>query len=288
MTQIIDGKSFAEKIKEGVKEQVLELADTCGKRPGLAVILVGDDPASRAYVTMKERDCDNIGIESFDYRLDEDTSQETLDKLIEDLNNNPLIDGILVQMPLPAHLDEERVIERISPAKDVDGFHPENMGKLLRGLPALKACTPWGVIELLDEYGINIEGKHAVVIGRSNIVGKPQAVMLLERNATVTVCHSRTKNLQEISAGADILVAAIGRPLMIGPEYVKEGAVVIDVGINRYGDRLVGDVDYDAVFDKASFITPVPGGVGPMTRAILMKNTLQASLPRILAESARD
>lgn len=288
MTQIIDGKSFAEKIKEGVKEQVLELADTCGKRPGLAVILVGDDPASRAYVTMKERDCDNIGIESFDYRLDEDTSQETLDKLIEDLNNNPLIDGILVQMPLPAHLDEERVIERISPAKDVDGFHPENMGKLLRGLPALKACTPWGVIELLDEYGIDIEGKHAVVIGRSNIVGKPQAVMLLERNATVTVCHSRTKNLQEIAAGADILVAAIGRPLMIGPEYVKEGAVVIDVGINRYGDRLVGDVDYDAVFDKASFITPVPGGVGPMTRAILMKNTLQASLPRILAESARD
>lgn len=283
MTQIIDGKALAEKIKEQVKEQVSELADTCGKRPGLAVILVGDDPASRAYVTMKERDCENIGIESFDYRLDESTTQEKLEELITSLNNNPLIDGILVQMPLPAHLDEERVIELISPEKDVDGFHPENMGKLLRGLPALRACTPWGVIELLDEYGIDISGKHAVVIGRSNIVGKPQGVMLLERNATVTWCHSRTKNLAEVASSADILVAAIGRPLMLGPEYVKEGAVVIDVGINRYGDRLVGDVDYDAVFDKASFITPVPGGVGPMTRAILMKNTLQASLPRLLA-----
>lgn len=283
MTQIIDGKALAEKIKEQVKEQVSELADSCGKRPGLAVILVGDDPASRAYVTMKERDCENIGIESFDYRLDESTTQEKLEELITSLNNNPLIDGILVQMPLPAHLDEERVIELISPEKDVDGFHPENMGKLLRGLPALRACTPWGVIELLDEYGIDISGKHAVVIGRSNIVGKPQGVMLLERNATVTWCHSRTKNLAEVASSADILVAAIGRPLMLGPEYVKEGAVVIDVGINRYGDRLVGDVDYDAVFDKASFITPVPGGVGPMTRAILMKNTLQASLPRLLA-----
>lgn len=277
MTVMIDGNATAKAVRAEAAELVVE-AKAAGVEPGLAVVLVGDDPASHAYVRMKEADCDEVGIRSFDLRRPADISQEELNALIDECNADPAIHGILVQMPLPAHLDEEQVIERIAPEKDVDGFHPTNMGKLMRGLPAPRACTPWGVIHLLERYGIDPNGKKAVVIGRSNIVGKPMALMLLEKNATVTVCHSRTVDLPAVCREADILVAAIGRPRMIGAEYVKKGAVVIDVGINREDDRLVGDVDFEAVAPLASAITPVPGGVGPMTRAILMKNTAEAAL----------
>lgn len=277
MTVIIDGNAVAKNIKDEVAKQVAGLKAKVNTEIGLAVVLVGDDPASHAYVSMKEKDCELVGIKSFDHRLPADTTQEELDELIASLNANDNVHGILVQMPLPSHLDEERVIELIDPKKDVDGFHPINMGKLLRGLKAPRACTPWGVMQLLDAYDIDITGMNAVVIGRSNIVGKPQAFMLLERNATVTICHSRTKNLPELCAQADLVVAAIGRPHMIDASFIKEGAVVIDVGINRTDAGLVGDVDYDAVAQKCSYITPVPGGVGPMTRAILMKNTFEAA-----------
>lgn len=277
MPIIIDGTKTATVVKQQAKEKVARIVSASGVRPGLAVVLVGDDPASHSYVGMKERDCEQVGITSFDYRRPHETTQEELNSLIDQLNDDEAIHGILVQMPLPSHLDEEQVIARISPAKDVDGFHPENLGRLVRGLKAPRACTPWGVMRLLDHYGIDPSGKHAVVIGRSNIVGKPQALMLLERNATVTICHSRTANLTEICAQADILVAAVGRPLMVTPEYVKQGAVVIDVGINRTDNGLVGDVDFESVAPHASAITPVPGGVGPMTRAMLMMNTAEAA-----------
>lgn len=277
MPVIIDGNKTAAIVKEEVAETVARIVAASGTKPGLAVVLVGDDPASLSYVGMKGRDCELVGITPFDYHLPEDTSQEALNELIDTLNADAAVHGILVQLPLPKHLDEEQVIARISPAKDVDGLHPDSLGRLVRGIPAPRACTPWGVMRLLDQYGIDIEGKSAVVIGRSNIVGKPQVLMLLERNATVTVCHSRTRNLSEVCRGADILVAAIGRPKMIGPDYVKHGAVVIDVGINRVETGLVGDVDFDAVAPYASAITPVPGGVGPMTRAMLVQNTAEAA-----------
>lgn len=277
MPIIIDGTNTATMVKQQAKDKVARIVSASGVRPGLAVVLVGDDPASHSYVGMKERDCEQVGITSFDYRRPHETTQEELNRLIDQLNDDEAIHGILVQMPLPSHLDEEQVIARISPAKDVDGFHPENLGRLVRGLQAPRACTPWGIMRLLDQYGINPSGKHAVVIGRSNIVGKPQALMLLERNATVTICHSRTANLPEICAQADILVAAVGRPLMVTPDYVKQGAVVIDVGINRTDNGLVGDVDFESVAPHASAITPVPGGVGPMTRAMLMMNTAEAA-----------
>lgn len=277
MPVIIDGTLTAAKVKEEARQTVARIVTDTGVTPGLAVVLVGDDPASHSYVGMKERDCKLVGITSFDYRRPASITQDELNALIDELNQDERIHGILVQMPLPKHLDEEQVIALISPEKDVDGFHPVNLGRLVRGIKSPRACTPWGVMRLLDEYGIDPTGKHAVVIGRSNIVGKPQAFMLLERNATVTICHSRTADLPGICRQADILVAAIGRPGMITAEYVKEGAVVIDVGINRTDAGLVGDVDYAPVAEIASAITPVPGGVGPMTRAMLMSNTADAA-----------
>jgi methylenetetrahydrofolate dehydrogenase (NADP+)/methenyltetrahydrofolate cyclohydrolase len=241
------------------------------------VVLVGDDPASASYVRMKERDCAEVGIASRDHRLPAQTSQEELERLVERLNRDDAVHGIPVQMPLPAHLDAEAVIARISPEKDVDGFHPASLGRLVRGLPGFRACTPAGVMELLRAYGIDPAGKRAVVVGRSTIVGKPMALMLLEANATVTVCHSKTPDLDAVCREADLLVAAVGRARMLDVRYVKPGAVVIDVGINRTDDGLVGDVDFASVEPVASAITPVPGGVGPMTRAMLVANTLDAA-----------
>ncbi len=273
---IIDGKRVSAEIEQETVAGVARLAEQ-GITPGLAVVLVGEDPASQSYVGMKERDCERIGIRSFDHRLPAETSQEDLNRLIDGLNANPDVHGILVQLPLPGHLDTEAIIARISPDKDVDGFHPENLGRLVRGLPGHRACTPFGVMKMLESYGIDPAGKHAVVVGRSTIVGKPMALLLLNANATVTVCHSRTKDLAATCRQADILVAAVGRAKMLTSEYVKPGAVVIDVGINRAETGLVGDVDYDDVLPIASAITPVPGGVGPMTRAILMLNTVAAA-----------
>ena len=281
MATIIDGKKTAAHVKSEVAQGIAKLKAETGVEPCLAVVLVGDDPASQTYVRSKERDCEECGIKSLDCRRSGDISQDELNALIDELNSDDSVHGILVQMPLPRHLDAEQVIQRISPEKDVDGFHPESLGKLVRGLKAPRACTPWGVMRLLDEYNIDIDGKHAVVIGRSTIVGKPQALMLLERNATVTVCHSHTPNLPEICKQADILVAAVGRAKMVTPEYVKPGAVLIDVGINRTDEGLVGDIDFDAVQECASAITPVPGGVGLMTRAMLMQNTLEATITQV-------
>lgn len=277
MAQIIDGNLVAQHTRDQAAELVKQ-AKAAGIKPGLAVILVGDDPASATYVRMKEQDCEKVGIRSVDLRRPADITQDELNTLIDTCNADPEIHGILVQMPLPKHLDAEQVIARISPEKDADGFHPENLGKLVRGIKAPRACTPWGIMRLLSEYGIDPRGKHAVVIGRSNIVGKPMALMLLEADATVTVCHSRTADLPAICRQADILVAAVGRPELVTAEYVKPGAVVIDVGINRTEKGLVGDVAFSEVEPIASAITPVPGGVGPMTRAILMLNAAQAAL----------
>ncbi|MGV8082384.1 MAG: bifunctional methylenetetrahydrofolate dehydrogenase/methenyltetrahydrofolate cyclohydrolase FolD [Coriobacteriia bacterium] len=276
MPQIIDGKLVAAEVR-GKAAELVARVKAAGVEPGLAVVLVGDDPASQSYVRMKERDCAEVGIRSFDYRLPASTTQEELNAIIADCNANELVHGILVQFPLPKHLDEEIALELISPEKDADGLHPENLGKLVRGIQAARACTPWGVMAMLDHYGIDPAGKSAVVIGRSSIVGKPMALMLLERNATVTICHSRTRDLPSVCRQADILVAAIGRPKMITADYVKEGAVVIDIGINRTEAGMVGDVDFDAVSPLASAITPVPGGVGPMTRAMLVMNTAEAA-----------
>ena len=279
-TTIIDGKAVAAALEVSTRAAVTELAAR-GVTPGLAVVLVGDDPASQSYVTMKERDCERVGIRSFDARLPASTTQDELEAIVDAFNRDPAVHGILVQLPLPAHLDAESVIERISPEKDVDGFHPISIGRLVRGLPAFHACTPEGVMELLRAYRIDPAGKRAVVVGRSVIVGKPMALLLMEANATVTVCHSRTADLPAVCREADILVAAIGRPQMIDERYVKPGAVVIDVGITRVDGKLVGDVAFDRVLPIASAITPVPGGVGPMTRALLLKNTVAAARARL-------
>ncbi len=276
MATIIDGVKLAAEVRERAAQTVKELQAE-GVTPCLAVVLVGDDPASASYVRMKERDCAEVGIESRDHRLPADTTQQELDALIDALNSDEAVHGILVQMPLPAHLDPESVIARIAPSKDVDGFHPESLGRLVRGLDGFRACTPAGVMEMLRAYDIDPTGMNAVVVGRSTIVGKPMALLLLEANATVTVCHSRTRDLAAVCRGADLLVAAIGRPKMIDASYVKPGAVVIDVGINRTDEGMVGDVDFAAVESIASAITPVPGGVGPMTRALLMVNTVAAT-----------
>jgi methylenetetrahydrofolate dehydrogenase (NADP+)/methenyltetrahydrofolate cyclohydrolase len=273
---IIDGTIVSAAVEVRTVERVAALAAR-GVTPGLAVVLVGDDPASRSYVSMKEKDCARIGIRSFDHRLSAQTTQDELDVLMRRLNADPDVHGILVQQPFPDHLDVEHVVAAVSPEKDVDGFHPENLGRLIRGLPGHRACTPWGVMRMLDHYGIDPRGKRAVVVGRSLLVGKPMGLMLLERDATVTWCHSRTADLPAVCREADILVAAIGRPRMIGPEHVKEGAVVIDVGINRTDGGMVGDVDFTAVAPRAFAITPVPGGVGPMTRAMLMSNTVDSA-----------
>jgi len=276
MAQIIDGKLVAAAVRQKAAALV-ERVKAAGVQPGLAVVLVGEDPASQSYVRMKERDCDEVGIRSLDYRRPADITQDELNEIIDRNNADPSVHGILVQLPLPAGFDEEAALERISPEKDADGLHPENMGRLVRGIRAARACTPWGVMAMLDHYGIDPAGKRAVVIGRSSIVGKPMALMLLERNATVTICHSRTADLAAVCREADILVAAVGRPKMVTAEFVKPGAVVIDVGINRTDEGLVGDVEFDAVEAIASWITPVPGGVGPMTRAMLLMNTAEAA-----------
>jgi methylenetetrahydrofolate dehydrogenase (NADP+) / methenyltetrahydrofolate cyclohydrolase len=277
MARVIDGNAVAAAVKQEVSVQVERLAAE-GITPGLAVVLVGDDPASATYVAMKERDCAEAGVRTFDHRRPAEITQEELNAIIDECNADPAVHGILVQMPLPGHLDAEQAIARINPEKDVDGFHPASLGRLVRGLEGPRACTPWGVMRMLRHYGVELSGARAVVVGRSTIVGKPMALMLLEENATVTVCHSRTRDLPAVCREADVLIAAVGRPEMITAEYVKPGAVVIDVGINR-GETggLVGDVDYDSVEPVASAITPVPGGVGPMTRAMLVANTVAAA-----------
>lgn len=276
---IIDGNRIAGEIRKKIGERVAALKKDGSVVPGLAVILVGDDPASRVYVGRKEKACAEAGFFSRTHRLSIDTPQDELLGLIGELNGDRAVHGILVQLPLPSHIDSQAVIEAIDPAKDVDGFHPVNMGRLLTGASAFVPCTPQGVIALLDGTGIEIAGKEAVIVGRSNIVGKPLAFLLLARHATVTLCHTRTRDLPSVTRRADILVAAAGRSEMIDASMVKEGAVVIDVGINRRADgTLVGDVAFAEVAAKASFITPVPGGVGPMTIAMLLKNTLEAAL----------
>ena len=273
---LIDGKKVSAEIKEQVASEVEQLKKKVGKIPGLAVVLVGEDPASAVYVRNKNKTCEKVGFQSFSHPLAADTEEIKLLQLIAGLNANPEVNGILVQLPLPDHIDEQKVLEAIDPKKDVDGFHPVNVGYLTSGGDALAPCTPAGIIEMLDFYKIDIEGKNAVILGRSNIVGKPMASLLLKRNATVTICHSRTRDLAAVARSADILVAAIGKPKFVTADMVGEGATVIDVGINRVDGKLVGDVDFDAVAEKAAYITPVPGGVGPMTIAMLMKNTLSA------------
>lgn len=277
MAQIIDGKTVSASVKQSVADECVSLLQSTGKKPGLAVIIVGDDPASRVYVNNKKKACELVGFLSREYALPATTTQEELTELVNTLNNDSDINGILCQLPLPKHLDEKAVIEAISPSKDVDAFHAVNVGKIMIGDFDFLPCTPAGVMELLAYYNIDITGKECVVLGRSNIVGKPMSMLLLHKNGTVTICHSRTKNLNEVCSRADILVAAVGIPKFVRADMVKDGAVVIDVGINRdENGKLCGDVDFNNVESKASYITPVPGGVGPMTIAMLMKNTLTA------------
>lgn len=274
--KLIDGKTISAQIKDELKEQVAELKEQ-GVELALAVIQVGEDPASSVYVRNKKNACAYIGINSIAHELPEDTTQEELLDLIDKLNNDDKVNGILVQLPLPNHIDEDTIINAISPNKDVDGFHPQNVGALSIGKKGFVSCTPAGVIQLLKRSNIDIEGKECVVLGRSNIVGKPMAMLLLRENGTVTVCHSKTNNLKEITKRADILIVALGKPKFITKEYIKEGAVVIDVGIHRNSEnKLCGDVDFDDVKDIVSAITPVPGGVGPMTIAMLMYNCVNS------------
>jgi len=273
---IIDGKMVASKIKENIAAEVKTLKQKTGKTPGLAVVLVGNDPASAVYVRNKNKTCENLGFHSFENILPADTSESKLLGLIHELNIDDRVNGILVQLPLPDQISSNKILEAINPKKDVDGFHLENVGRLVTGNATFKPCTPEGIIQLLDHYEVNIEGKHAVILGRSNIVGKPISLLLLERNATVTICHSKTENLSAITKSADILIAAIGKPNFVTEDMIKDNTIIIDVGINRVDNKLIGDVDYQSVSKKASLITPVPGGVGPMTIAILMANTLQS------------
>ncbi len=278
MTQLIDGKKIAEKVREEITQEVLELKKNKQITPGLAVILVGNNPASEVYVRNKVQTCEKVGMKSFHFTLPENTSEETLLQEIKKLNQQTDVHGILVQLPLPSHLNSQKIIEAIAPHKDVDGLHPYNLGRLAAGFPTLVSCTPAGVMRLLEEINFDCNGKEAVVIGRSNIVGKPVALLLLAQNATVTICHSKTKNLAEKVKQADVIVAAVGIPKFVKGAWIKPGAVVIDVGINRGSDgKLIGDVDFEETKKHASFITPVPGGVGPMTIAMLLKNTLQAA-----------
>ncbi len=278
MAILIDGKQASREIRDALQAEAAKLKASSGVVPGLAVILVGENPASRIYVGSKEKACQEAGFLSRVYRLPAETAERDVLKRIRMLNDDRKIHGILVQLPLPAHIRAEAVIEAIDPRKDVDGFHPYNIGRLFSGNPLHRACTPSGILTLLDRYGIAAEGKEAVIVGRSNIVGKPLALMLLSRNATVTVCHTRTKNLPEVTRRAELLVAAAGKAEMIRADMVRDGVVVIDVGVNRGADgRLVGDVAFAGVSEKASHITPVPGGVGPMTIAMLLKNTLRAA-----------
>ncbi len=278
MAKIIDGKEVSAQVKEQVKEEAAQLKAATGLQVGLAVVIVGNNPASRVYVNNKKKACEAVGFQSFEYALDEDTTQEELLELVEVLNENPQVNGILVQLPRPKQIDETALINANSPNKDVDAFHPSNVGRIMIGSYAFLPCTPAGVMELIASTGVSVSGKNCVVIGRSNIVGKPMAMLLLHQNGTVTICHSRTQNLKEICARADILVAAVGKANFVTADMVKEGAVVIDVGMNRLDNgKLCGDVDFAAVEPKAGYITPVPGGVGPMTIAMLMRNTLTAA-----------
>ena len=281
MTKIINGKEISAAVKERIKGEVSALREQ-GIDVGLAVIIVGEDPASKVYVANKEKACEQLGIKSYKFALPHDTTNEELLALVKRLNEDEKVNGILCQLPLPKHLDESLIINSIVPEKDVDAFHPHNVGKIMIGDFDFLPCTPAGVIEMLKYSNIDMTGKKCVVVGRSNIVGKPMAMLLLHNNATVTVCHSRTKNLKEECAAADILVVAIGRAKFVTADMVKEGAVVIDVGMNRdENGKLCGDVDYDAVFEKASAITPVPGGVGPMTICCLMENTIECFLRKM-------
>ena len=273
---LIDGKKISIEIRNKLKQEREELKNKTGRIPGLATVLVGGDPASAVYVRNKNKICKEIGFQSFEQTLSAETTEAQLIDLIKELNQNSEVNGILVQLPLPDHIDSEKVLISIDPDKDVDGFHPINVGKLSIGNAQLTPCTPTGIIVLLDQYGIEIAGKHAVVLGRSNIVGKPIANLLLQRNATVTICHSRTSNLEEVTRLADILIAAVGRAHFVTSEMVRKGATVVDVGINRLNGKLTGDVNFGSVAEKVEFITPVPGGVGPMTIALLMENTLKA------------
>ncbi len=284
--RILDGKAIAARIREEIRRKVEERVKSGLPRPGLATVLVGDDPASHVYVRMKRKACAEVGIESFPHELPAAATQEEVEDLVRQLNQNPDVHGILVQLPLPKHLNEERILNLIDIRKDVDGFHPVNIGRLAQKgrEPLFVPCTPAGIMVLLEEAGVNLEGAKAVVLGRSNIVGMPVALLLIRANATVTVCHSRTRNLPEETRQADVLIAAVGRPEMVRADWVKPGAVVIDVGVNRVedptapkGHRLVGDVAFDEVKEVAGVITPVPGGVGPMTIAMLLKNTLRAA-----------
>lgn len=272
----MDGKALSAKVKAQLKLKVDEYRDKYSRVPGLAVVLVGEDPASQVYVKMKNKSCEEAGYKSIVNRMPETATTEELLAVVEQYNNDDTINGILVQLPLPKQIDEHKVLYAIKPDKDVDGFHPFNVGLMSIGEDTLFPCTPYGCMKFFEEYGIETSGKNAVVIGRSNIVGKPMTSLLLKANCTVTVCHSKTKNMAEICRQADILVAAIGKPEFVTADYVKDGAVVIDVGINRVNDKLVGDVAYEEVSKKASYITPVPGGVGPMTIAMLLANTMKA------------
>lgn len=274
--QIISGNAISAQIKSEISEQIQTYIQQGKRAPGLAVVLVGADPASQIYVGNKRKSCEQIGIQSTSYDLPETTTQEELLALIETLNQDETIDGILVQLPLPAHIDSSKVIEAILPSKDVDGFHPYNVGRLCQRIPTLRSCTPYGIVKLLEKTNLNVRGKHAVIVGASNIVGRPMAMELLLLGCTVTVTHRFTENLEQHVRQADLLVVAVGKPHLVKGEWVKEGAIVIDVGINRIDGKIVGDVEFNVASQKASYITPVPGGVGPMTVAMLMQNTLQA------------
>lgn len=275
MTVLLDGKKYSAKVKDNLKQEVTRLKEV-GLQPCLVVILVGEDPASQVYVRNKKKAAEFIGIKTIDHTLPKTTTQQQVLELVEKYNQDPNVHGILVQLPLPKHISEEKVTRAISPLKDVDGFHPLNMGHLFMNEPYSLPCTPRGIMELMKEYKINVVGKNVVIVGRSNIVGRPMAALMLNDDATVTITHSKTKNLKEITKQADILIVAIGKALLITADYVKKGAVVIDVGMNRLASgKLVGDVDFDAVKEVADYITPVPGGVGPMTIAMLMKQTVE-------------
>ena len=278
MAKIIDGKLISAQIRQEIAEKVKEYNTRTGKLPGLAVVIVGENPASQVYVRNKKKACEQVGFNSWVYEMPENTTQDELNALIDKLNEDSTVHGILVQLPLPKHLDEEQVILRIKPEKDVDAFHPTNVGRITIGNPKFLPCTPAGIMELLHRSNIEISGKECVVIGRSNIVGKPMALLLLSENGTVTVCHSKTRDLKEVCRRADILVVAIGKADYVTADMVKEGAVVIDVGMNRNAEgKLTGDVDFASVSEVASHITPVPGGVGPMTITMLLQNTLRAA-----------
>ncbi|RLB72257.1 MAG: bifunctional methylenetetrahydrofolate dehydrogenase/methenyltetrahydrofolate cyclohydrolase FolD [Deltaproteobacteria bacterium] len=280
MAELIDGKAIAAELREQISTDVEALVAT-GVTPGLAVVLVGEDPASRVYVSMKEKACAATGIYSVEHKLSAETGEAELLELIATLNGDEKIDGILVQLPLPGHIDEAKVLEAISPSKDVDGFHPYNVGRLVTGNPVFKPCTPYGVMKMLEYIGADLKGKDVVIVGRSNIVGKPLALMCLAEHATVTICHSRTVDLPQKVAAADVVIAAVGRPEMIKGDWIKKGAIVIDVGVNRVGEKkLVGDVDFIAASKNAAAITPVPGGVGPMTITMLLYNTLVSAKRR--------